>query len=207
MINYLLYGSPGSGKGTVCEEMKSRGYVVLAMGVLLRKQLKEKTPLGKIIELNVNQGILIPDTIAYELMEKEVINTKKPFVIEGFPSTITQYRQFSPYLKKYNIKILYLKCEPDLALERILSRMMCEFCEAIYNIRTKPSNKENICDQCSKILVKRPEDEPIRAKKRIATFHEKTFSIFKPDLIIDCNLPRDTLLSQISVLLDGQEGC
>ncbi|HEV3269164.1 MAG TPA: nucleoside monophosphate kinase [Candidatus Rhabdochlamydia sp.] len=214
MSNFLIFGSPGSGKGTVCEVMARRGYTVLSMGTLLRKYVRDLTPLGKKIEQNVYQSILIPDTIACELMEdeikKRVAATEKPFVIEGFPSTIIQYQLFIPTFKKYNLKVLYLKCRPDLAIERITSRMMCQVCEGIYNLRSNPPHKQNICDRCESLLVRRSEDNLSLAKKRIETFQEKTYPILnevKVDHILNNNSSHNQLLAQVTELLDEQRAC
>lgn len=210
MINFLIFGSPGSGKGTVCQEMARRGYTVLSMGILLRKHVRDLTPLGKKIEQNVHQGILIPDTIACELMEDEIVATEKPFVIEGFPSTIIQYQLFIPTFKKYNLKVLYVECRPDLAIERITSRMICQVCEGIYNLQSNPPHKQNICDRCDNLLVRRPEDDLSLAKKRIENFKEKTYPILnvvKVDHVLNSNSSRDQLLAQVTELLNEQRAC
>jgi adenylate kinase len=206
MNNYLLFGSPGSGKGTVCEVMASRGYTVLAMGTLLRKHVRDLTPLGKKVEQNVHQGILIPDAIACELMEedvKKVVALKKPFVIEGFPSTIAQYQIFIPTIKKCNLKVLYLECKPDLAIERMISRIICQVCESIYNSQSK---QENLCDKCSSKLIKRSEDDPARAKRRIETFQEKTYPILK-EAKVDHTLNNNHSREQLIELLNGLLEC
>lgn len=212
-MNFLIFGSPGSGKGTVCEEMARRGYTVLSMGTLLRKHVRDSTPLGKKIEQNVHQSILIPDIIACELMEdeiKRVVTTEEPFVIEGFPSTITQYQLFILSFKKYHLKVLYLDCQPDIAIERITSRMICQVCEGIYNLQSNPPHKQNMCDRCDQLLVRRSEDNLSLAKKRIKTFQDKTYPILhevKVDHILNSNSSRDQLLAQVTELLDEQRTC
>ncbi|PWU16266.1 MAG: hypothetical protein C5B45_00905 [Chlamydiae bacterium] len=213
MINFLIFGSPGSGKGTVCEEMARRGHTVLSMGTLLRKHVRDSTPLGKKIEQNVHQSILIPDIIACELMEdeiKRVVATEKPFVIEGFPSTIIQYQLFIPAFKKYHLKVLYLECRSDLAIERIALRRICPVCEGIYNLKSNPPHKQNICDRCDNLLVRRSEDDLSLAKKRMESFQEKTYPILnevKVDHVLNSNSSRDQLLAQVIELLDEQRAC
>src|ERR1700722_10952351 len=88
--NYLLIGSPGSGKGTLSEFLSKKGYHIIAMGERLRHEVRAETILGKRIKNNVDQGILIPDDLAFQIISQEIIQAPRPFAIEGFPSTINQ---------------------------------------------------------------------------------------------------------------------
>lgn len=118
MNNYFIIGSPGSGKSTLCSKLKKKGYQVVALGTRIREEPKLKEYRDK--------GVLIPDDLACSLFADEMskIDLKKPFVIEGFPSTLDQFNWFVQFSKNHNLKIklIHLDCPKQVAIERIIHR-------------------------------------------------------------------------------------
>lgn len=178
--NYLIFGMPGSGKGTFCQNLKAKGYKIIAMGDRLRRQVKSDTALGKQVKYNIDTGTLISDDLAFAIMSED-FPLNKPFAIEGFPSTINQYQMFLKFLKQMDLKItfVHLDCTEELALKRILNRMTCSGCAFIYNRVSKPSIIPNHCNFCQQELFVRNEDSEELAKKRIQTFNQKTLPILQ----------------------------
>lgn len=181
MQNFLLIGSPGSGKGTLCKMMKNYGYHIIALGELLRLEVKKQSELGKNIEKNINQGILIPDQLAISIITRELSSLQieqKPFVFEGFPSTILQFHLFLDYLKDMKllskITLITLECSEEIAIERIINRLTCCDCEAIYNLSFYSSPEKACCDTCNGPLYQRKEDTLDCSRRRIETYNEKT---------------------------------
>lgn len=182
-------GLPGSGKGTLCWGLKEQGYSIIGLGSLLRKEAEQATEIGKQILIHINQGILIPDGLAVSLASQEIdraLNEKKPFAIEGFPSTVNQFHLFKNFLKERKISLLliHLECTEEEALNRLTHRITCKKCERIFNSIFKPPANLSICE-CGGELFKRTEDTAECGKKRHETFKEKTQPII--DLIKEEN--------------------
>ncbi len=180
--NYLIFGMPGSGKGTFCQNLKTKGYKIIAMGDRLRHEVKCDTVLGKQVKSNIDTGTLIADDLAFTLISQELLNSlNEPFAIEGFPSTINQYQLFLKFLKQMALRItlIHLTCTEKLALERISNRMTCTGCAFIFNRILNPSKISDQCNFCGQKLFVRKEDNEEIAKKRIQTFNKITLPILE----------------------------
>lgn len=94
MLNLVLFGAPGSGKGTQSEKIIDKyGLHHISTGEVLRKQIKEGTELGKIADSYISKGHLIPDDLMIDILRQELKglpNGSKGVIFDGFPRTIPQ---------------------------------------------------------------------------------------------------------------------
>ena len=94
MLNLVLFGAPGSGKGTQSEKIIDRyGLHHISTGEVLRKQIKEGTELGKIADSYISKGHLIPDDLMVDILRQELKSLpadSKGVIFDGFPRTIPQ---------------------------------------------------------------------------------------------------------------------
>lgn len=94
MLNLVLFGAPGSGKGTQSEKIIDRyGLHHISTGEVLRKQIKEGTELGRIADSYISKGHLIPDDLMIDILRNELKslpNGCKGVIFDGFPRTIPQ---------------------------------------------------------------------------------------------------------------------
>ena len=94
MLNRVLFGAPGSGKGTQSEKIIDRyGLHHISTGEVLRKQIKEGTELGKIADSYISKGHLIPDDLMIDILRQELKGLPKEckgVIFDGFPRTIPQ---------------------------------------------------------------------------------------------------------------------
>ncbi len=94
MLNLVLFGAPGSGKGTQSEKIIDRyGLHHISTGEVLRKQIKEGTELGKIADSYISKGHLIPDDLMIDILRQELKGLPKDskgVIFDGFPRTIPQ---------------------------------------------------------------------------------------------------------------------
>ena len=94
MLNLVLFGAPGSGKGTQSEKLiDNYGLHHISTGEVLRKHMKEGTELGKIAESYISKGHLIPDDLMIDILRQELKNEnaqKSGVIFDGFPRTIPQ---------------------------------------------------------------------------------------------------------------------
>lgn len=93
MLNIILFGPPGAGKGTQSEKLISKYQLKhIATGDLFRKHLGEGTPLGKLAQRYMDEGNLVPDEVVIGMVDETIKENEgvKGFIFDGFPRTVTQ---------------------------------------------------------------------------------------------------------------------
>ena len=128
MLNIILFGKPGSGKGTQAEFVKERYELVhISTGDLFRQNIKNQTELGKLAQKYMNNGDLVPDTVTIGMLKSEVesnINANG-FLFDGFPRTVDQAVSLDKFLDKKNLRIdltIAIDVKEEILIERILNR-------------------------------------------------------------------------------------
>jgi adenylate kinase len=128
MFNLILFGPPGSGKGTQSEKIVERfGLIHLSTGNLLRQEISDKTPLGLEAKNFMDRGQLVPDEVVIGMIDSclEKHPSAKGFLFDGFPRTIAQAEALDKLLslKKTGIsKVLALEVSEDELVRRLLER-------------------------------------------------------------------------------------
>ncbi|WP_373816061.1 adenylate kinase [Porphyromonas loveana] len=128
MLNVLIFGAPGSGKGTQSEELiRKYGFKHISTGDMLRAEIKAQTPLGEIAARYINDGNLVPDDVIVEMMEQLVLTQKdtKGIIYDGFPRTVPQAEALWSMLERHNDKVdlvLNLQVPEEVLIERLLHR-------------------------------------------------------------------------------------
>ena len=174
-MNAIIFGAPGSGKGTYASRLQARlGVDVIAMGDIFREIMKEDTPLGRKVKGYVEKGLLVPDDIVIDVLKQRLaqVPKEKGFILDGYPRTIEQAKALEKIAK---IDVILLQMVPDwIIIERLSSRRICRNCGAVYNIRFLKPKVENVCDRCGGALYQRSDDNPEVIKKRIQVYQEQT---------------------------------
>jgi adenylate kinase len=128
MINLILFGKPGSGKGTQAEFLKKNYNLVhISTGDLFRNNIKNKTQLGLLAKSYIDKGGLVPDQVTIEMLINQVnINHDvNGFIFDGFPRTISQAEALDSFMKSINMKItatISLEAEDSILEERLIKR-------------------------------------------------------------------------------------
>src|SRR5688572_10436539 len=102
MINLVIFGPPGAGKGTQSEKLiKKYGFVHISTGDLFRWHTKNDTPLGKRVKEIMNSGALVPDEITISMLKEELDKNPgaKGFLFDGFPRTVAQAEALDKFMK------------------------------------------------------------------------------------------------------------
>jgi adenylate kinase len=179
-LNAIIFGAPGSGKGTYASRLKSRlGVDVIAMGDIFRENLKADTPLGKKVKSYVEKGLLVPDDIVINVLKKRLneVPKGKGFILDGYPRTIDQAEILEGIAK---IDVILLQMVPDwIIIERLSSRRICKSCGAVYNVRFLKPKVQGVCDKCSSSLYQRSDDTPEVIKRRLQVYQEQTSPLLK----------------------------
>lgn len=129
MINLVLFGPPGAGKGTQAEFLVEKYSLVhISTGDVFRANIKNGTPLGKEAESYIKKGSLVPDEITIGMLEavvEENLSTAKGFIFDGFPRTQAQGEALDAFLAKKGLAVsgmLALEVEDEVLVGRLLER-------------------------------------------------------------------------------------
>jgi adenylate kinase len=128
MLNIVLFGPPGSGKGTQAENIMSKYKLVhLSTGDMLRAEITGQTKLGLEAKTLMDKGELVPDSVVIGMIENKLDSNKQAagFVFDGFPRTVKQAEALDTLLLKHNAPIkvvLSLKVGEEELTRRILLR-------------------------------------------------------------------------------------
>lgn len=128
MINLVLFGKPGAGKGTQAEFLKEKYNLEhISTGDLFRYNMKNDTDLGKLAKSFIDNGDLVPDEVTIKMLEDAV--DKNPdasgFIFDGFPRTAAQAEALDKFLTSKNMKIdatIALEADDEILIERLLER-------------------------------------------------------------------------------------
>ncbi|MEN8222535.1 MAG: nucleoside monophosphate kinase [Acidobacteriota bacterium] len=180
MKRIILFGAPGSGKGTQAEKIEREfSYMKISTGDLIRAEVNKKSVIGeKIKEFNV-KGLLVPDEIIVEMVKKRVSaeDMTEGYILDGFPRTLDQVKGLTSVPVDEEIAIFLKVVDEDIVVKRILSRVSCENCGEIYNTVTQLPNKANICNRCGSELSRRSDDTEEIIKKRIIVYRDETLPV------------------------------
>lgn len=128
MLNIVLFGPPGAGKGTQSEKLIARYQLVhLSTGDIFRANIKGETELGKLAKSFIDKGELVPDSVTISMLESEVSKHENPkgFIFDGFPRTSPQAEALDKFLESRGTAItcmLALEVEEEELRARLLNR-------------------------------------------------------------------------------------
>lgn len=128
MINLVLFGKPGAGKGTQAEFLKSKYQLFhISTGDLFRHHISNKTELGTLAQSYMDKGDLVPDQVTIDMLKDAVENNPeaKGFIFDGFPRTTKQAEALDVFLNEKSMEItatVALEADDDVLVERLINR-------------------------------------------------------------------------------------
>ena len=128
MFNIVIFGKPGSGKGTQANFLKEKYNLYhISTGDLFRKNISNQTKLGVEAKSYLDNGDLVPDSVTIKMLENEVLSNKEVngYIFDGFPRTLNQAESLDDFLSSINLKInatIALDVNEDELITRLLDR-------------------------------------------------------------------------------------
>ncbi|MBM3312544.1 MAG: adenylate kinase [Candidatus Aminicenantes bacterium] len=176
-MRIVLLGAPGSGKGTVAERLeRATGFPRISTGDLLRKAIREKTPLGRKAEGVMAAGGLVPDDLVVGIVRERIAepDCRAGYILDGFPRTAAQAEALRRLDGGRPEVAVDLEVSAETVVSRLSARRVCPSCQAVYNLVSRPTARPGICDVCGAALVERPDDKAEVIRERFRVYEAQT---------------------------------
>lgn len=215
MMNIILLGPPGAGKGTQAARLQvNRGMIQLSTGDMLREAVAAGTPVGLKAKEVMARGELVSDAIVSALIgERLDASADQGAIFDGFPRTKHQAEALELLLAQRGRHLDYvieLAVNEDELVKRITGRFTCASCGTGYHDSFRPTKVPGVCDNCGSTEFKRrPDDNEQTVRTRMAEYRAKTQPILPyyeaKGLVrrVDGMLSVDEVAAQIDAILDG----
>ena len=216
MMNIILLGPPGAGKGTQAARLQAeRGMMQLSTGDMLREAVAAGTPVGLKAKEVMARGELVSDAIVSALIgERLDASADKGAIFDGFPRTKHQAAALEILLAERGRHLDYvieLAVNEDELVKRITGRFTCAKCGTGYHDTFRPTKAQGVCDNCGSTEFKRrPDDNEQTVRTRMAEYRAKTQPILPyyegKGLVrrVDGMLSVDEVAAQIDAILNGK---
>jgi adenylate kinase len=215
VLNIILLGPPGAGKGTQAARLQAgRGMVQLSTGDMLREAVAAGTPIGLQAKAIMERGELVSDAIVSALIgERLDAAAEQGAIFDGFPRTRAQADALDLLLTERGRRldhVIELAVDEDALVKRITGRFSCARCGTGYHESFKPTQVPGVCDVCgSTEFVRRKDDNEQTVRTRMAEYRAKTEPILPHyearGLVrrVDGMASVDEVAAQIDAILNG----
>jgi adenylate kinase len=215
MLNIILLGPPGAGKGTQAARLQAkRGMIQLSTGDMLREAVAAGTPVGLEAKTVMERGELVSDAIVSALMgERLDAAADKGAIFDGFPRTRAQAEALDALLTERGRSldhVIELAVDEDALVERITGRLSCARCGTGYHDTFRPTQVVGVCDVCGSTEFKRRKDDnEATVRTRMAEYRAKTEPILpyyeQRGLVrrVDGMASVEDVAAEIDAILDG----
>jgi adenylate kinase len=175
----VLFGSPGSGKGTQAKFLVEKfGIPQISTGDMLRDHVRHSTPTGISIAHLMKAGSLVPDELVNSMVHDRLSadDCRAGFILDGYPRTPQQASELLDELRRRATPecVIHLAVDPAEIVARMSGRRMCPVCGTLYNALSHKPKQEGICDRDGALLEIRNDDNPDVVRARLAEYVART---------------------------------
>src|SRR5690348_5323148 len=180
MLNIILLGPPGAGKGTQAARLQAtRGMIQLSTGDMLREARASGSPIGEKVKAIMDAGELVSDAIVTALIGERLDTCVDcGAIFDGFPRTRAQAEALDLLLSERGRRldhVIELGVDEEALVTRITGRFTCAKCGTGYHDSFRPTAVPGVCDVCGSTEFKRrPDDNEQTVRTRMAEYRAKT---------------------------------
>ena len=184
-MRIVLLGAPGSGKRTQTKRIVERyGWPAICTGELLKQAVTEGGDLGMQVRMALDSGHSVSEEVVLELIQHRLQrpDAAEGFVLDGFPRNILQAITLDELFVEIGQPLelaLLLDMETDGLMERLVGRRTCRSCNTQYNIFSKPTAVDGICDLCGGQLRHRADDNEETISNRLHIYDHLVSPLIK----------------------------
>ncbi len=215
MINMLIMGPAGAGKGTMSEKiMEHYGITHISTGDMFREEMRNNTELGQAAKSYIEAGKLVPDEVTIAMVNSRISkgDCGEGYLLDGFPRSLAQAEAYDLSVEGTDMAVntvVNLAIDRELLISRIENRRICRDCGAVYNLISSPSMVEGVCDRCGGELYQRVDDNRERLVVRMQEYENETEPVLDyyraKGLVhdVDASLSIEEVWQQIDEILAG----
>ncbi len=175
----VLFGSPGSGKGTQSKFLvRWLGIPQVSTGDMLREHVRTGTAIGKSIAARMKAGELVPDRLVNELVFERLSrpDCERGYILDGYPRTPEQAAEMLRVLGAAGTAevVIHLVVDYNVIIARMAGRRVCPTCGTLYNAISNRPVQEGVCDLDGATLVVREDDRPEVVRARLNEYEALT---------------------------------
>lgn len=173
----MLLGPPASGKGTQASLLGAAfGIPYTSTGAMLRQERVKGSEIGAQADAFTSRGLLFPDELALRVVS-QWLQGRTRFILDGFPRTLGQATSFEKALADRGLPLdvaYLLELPEDEIRARMLGRLTCQDCGAVFNEAFHGVTLSTPCPQCGGVLARRNDDTEEALNHRLKQYHSQT---------------------------------
>jgi adenylate kinase len=188
----VLFGSPGSGKGTLSKYLTGwLGVPQISTGDMLRENIKAGTALGASVSGRMKAGSLVSDEVVNRLVEDRISqpDASKGFILDGYPRTVDQADELMRFAgpgarhaltgQSAEVVVIHLVVDYNVIISRLTGRRVCPKCGTLYNAISRPPKTPGICDLDGTPLEVRDDDREEVVRARLEEYESRTMPLIE----------------------------
>lgn len=175
----ILFGSPGSGKGTQSKFiMEWLAIPQISTGDMLRDHIRSGDAIGRAIAARMRAGSLVSDELVNQLVFERIHqpDCSRGFILDGYPRTTAQAEQMVKLVSGAGAEpvVIHLIVDYNIIISRMMGRRVCPLCGTLYNAVSRPPKIEGKCDLDGTALVVRDDDREDVVRERLEQYEHQT---------------------------------
>jgi adenylate kinase len=175
----ILFGSPGSGKGTQAKLLRHyRKIPHISTGDMLRAHIAAGDEIGEQSRGLLRSGKLVSDELVNELVGARIVepDCRSGIILDGYPRTVNQAAVLLNMMQQNEFRpaVIHLMVDYEKIVARLTGRRQCPVCGTLYSLTTHPPKVEGVCDLDGAILVPRDDDRESVIRERLDQYDMQT---------------------------------